>query len=211
MKVGKLVFNRNQENYFAEVEQVAYAPSTLVQGISSFPDKMLQARLFSHHDTHIHRLGPNYHLIHVNSPKNVPETSYQRDGFMRTDASGGGPNYWPNSFGGSTPDIAASEPPFEVTGIADRHPYTHPNNDVVQPGNLYCDVMTDMDREHLVGNVVDHLGGAQKRIQLRQVALFYNAEEEYGSRVAEGLGLDVGKVENLAGMTKEERERATSR
>ncbi|HHN81724.1 MAG TPA: catalase [Methanomicrobia archaeon] len=211
MKVGKLVLNRNPENYFAEVEQAAFAPSTLVPGISLSPDKMLQARLFSYHDTHIHRLGPNYHLIPVNSPKNAPETSYQRDGFMRTDANGGGgPNYWPNSFGGPAPDIAAKEPPFEVAGGADRHPYTHPNDDFVQPGNLYRDVMTDEDRAHLVGNIVDHLSGAQKRIQLRQAALFYKADEEYGSRVAEGLGLDVSEVENLAGMTKEEREWATS-
>jgi catalase len=130
---------------------------------------------------------------------------------MRTDANGGGgPNYWPNSFGGPAPDIAAKEPPFEVTGVADRHPYSHPNDDFVQPGNLYRDVMTDEDRSHLVGNIVDHLSGAQKRIQLRQAALFYKADMEYGTRVAEGLGLDVNEVEKLAGMSQEERARATA-
>jgi catalase len=101
LKIGKLVLNRNPENYFAEVEQAAFCPGNVVPGIAVSPDKMLQARVFSYHDTHIHRLGPNYHLIPVNAPKAAPEKSYQRDGFMRVDnGGGGGPNYWPNSLGG---------------------------------------------------------------------------------------------------------------
>ena len=210
IEVGKLVLNRNPENYFAEVEQVAFCPGNLVPGIATSPDKMLQARLFSYHDTHIHRLGPNYHLIPVNRPKNAPEMSYQRDGFMRTDPnSGGGPNYWPNSFNGPEPDISAKEPPFEISGEADRYPYTHPNDDFVQAGNLYRDVMTDQDRENLIGNIVVHLSGAQKRIKLRQTALFFKADPEYGRRVAEGLKLDVKEVENLANMSHDDRVEST--
>ncbi len=211
IEVGKLVLNRNPENYFAEVEQVAFCPGNLVPGIAASPDKMLQARLFSYHDTHIHRLGPNYHLIPVNRPKNAPEMSYQRDGFMRTDPnSGGGPNYWPNSFNGPEPDISAKEPPLEISGEANRYPYTHPNDDFVQAGNLYRDVMTDQDRENLIGNIVDHLSGAQKRIQLRQTALFFKADPEYGRRVAEGLKLDVKEVENLANMSHDDRVESTA-
>ena len=210
VKVGKLVLNRNPVNYFAEVEQAAFSPGNLVPGIGASPDKMLQARVFSYHDTHIHRLGPNYHLIPVNTPKNAPEASYQRDGFMRVDDGGGsGPNYWPNSLGGQAPDPAAKEPGFEVAGSADRHPYSHPNDDFVQPGNLFRQVMTDTDREHLIGNIVAHLGGAQKRIQLRQCAIFFKADPDYGKGVAEGLGLDVQEVERLAAMSQEERAKAT--
>jgi len=77
-------------------------------------------------DTHIHRLGPNYHLIPVNAPKHLPENNYQRDGFMRVDANGGsGPNYWPNSFGGPVPDPGFLEPPFKVSGLAARTPYIY--------------------------------------------------------------------------------------
>jgi len=210
-EVGKLVLDRNPENYFAEVEQAAFCPGNLVPGIAASPDKMLQARLFSYHDTHIHRLGPNYHLIPVNAPKNAPEMSYQRDGFMRTDSGGGGgPNYWPNTFDGPGPDISAKEPPFEVSGEADRHSYTHPNDDFVQAGNLYRDVMTDQDRENLIRNIVDHLGNAQKRLQLRQTAILFKADPEYGRRVAEGFGLDVEEVEKLADMSQDERVKATS-
>ncbi len=210
IEVGNLVLNRNPVNYFAEVEQSAFSPGNVVPGIAISPDKMLQARVFSYHDTHIHRLGSNYHLLPVNAPKNAPENSYQRDGFMRADANAGSlPNYWPNSFGGPAPDPLALEPAFEVSGEAARTPYSHPNDDFVQAGNLYRDVITDQDRENLIGNIVDHLGGAQKRIQLRQAAIFFKADPDYGLRVAEGLNLDVSQVKRLSEMSQEERASAT--
>jgi catalase len=210
--VGRMVLNRNPENYFAEVEQAAFSPGNLVPGVAASPDKMLQGRLFSYHDTHRHRLGPNYQMLPVNSAKAVPVSNYQRDGFMRFDSNGGGsPNYYPNSFGGPVPEPQAAEPAFEVAGKAARQRYTHPNDDFVQPGTLYRKVMTDQDREHLIGNIVGHLGGAQKRIQLRQTAVFYKADPEYGTRVAEGLGLDVKEVERLANMSHEERAKATAK
>jgi len=210
IKVGKLVLNRNPLNYFAEVEQAAFCPGNVVPGIAVSPDKMLQARVFSYHDTHVHRLGPNYHLIPVNAPKHAPETSYQRDGFMRVDANGeGGPNYWPNSFGGPAPDAKAGEPAFEVSGHAGRHPFKHPNDDFAQAGDLYRKVMTEKDRAHLIGNIVGHLGKAQKRIQMRQAAIFFKADADYGKRVAAGLKLDIKEVERLANMTAEERAKAT--
>ena len=211
VKVGKLVLNRNPVNYFAEVEQAAFCPGNLVPGIAISPDKMLQARVFSYHDTHLHRLGPNYHLIPVNAPRHAPEKSYQRDGFMRTDDGGGsGPNYWPNSMGGPAPDAQALEPAIDLEGPAARYAYGFPNDDFVQPGNLYRQVMSGQDREHLVGNIVEHLGGAQKRIQLRQTALFYKADEDYGARVAQGLGLDLAQVKGLAGLSQTERAQATA-
>jgi catalase len=77
---------------------------------------------------------------------------------MRVDANdGSGPNYWPNSFGGPAPDPGFLEPPFEVSGLATHTTNTHPNDDFVQPGNLYRDVMTVQDRENLVGNIASHL------------------------------------------------------
>ncbi len=211
IEVGKLVLDRNPVNYFAEVEQAAFCPGNLVPGIGISPDKMLQARVFSYHDTHVHRLGPNYHLIPINRARNAPETNYQRDGFMRVDDGGGaGPNYWPNSMGGPAPDPSALEPEFPVEGAAGRHAYAHPNDDYVQPGNLYRKVMDDEARDHLIGNIVDHLGGAAKRIQLRQAAVFFKADEDYGIRVAKGLGLDPDQVRKLAGMSDQERAAATS-
>jgi catalase len=212
IKIGKLVLNRNPVNYFAEVEQAAFCPGNVVPGIGVSPDKMLQARVSSYHDTHIHRLGPNYHLIPVNAPKNAPENSYQRDGFMRVDSNGeGGPNYWPNSFGGPEPDPVAGEPPFEVSRNAAHLAFSYPNDDFVQAGALYRKAMTDMDRDHLIGNIVDNLGNAQGRIQLRQAALFFKADPDYGRRVAEGLGLNIEEVKRLAGLSAEQRAAETAR
>jgi len=209
--IGRLVLDRNPENYFAEVEQAAFSPGNFVPGIGPSPDKMLQGRLFSYHDTHRHRLGPNYHLLPVNAPK-AAMRSYQRDGSMRVDENGGGgPNYWPNSFGGPDPDPSVTPPPIDVSGMAARHSYELGDVDFVQPGVLYRRVMTDEDREHLVGNIVSHLRNAQKRIQLRQTALFHKAEAEYGERVAKGLGLSLEEVKRLASMSQEERVKATTK
>ena len=118
--------------------------------------------------------------------------NYQRDGYMRFDSNeGGSPNYYPNSFGGPEPDIQETEPAFKTSGNVARQPYTYPNDDFVQPGNLYRKVMTDQDRDHLIGNIVSHLRNANKEIQVRQTKLFYKADPDYGRRVAEGLGLEI--------------------
>jgi catalase len=171
---------------------------------------MLQARAVFYHDAQRHRLGPNFHLLPINAAKAGTTDNYQRDGAMRTDANAGGaPNYYPNTFGGPTPDPKAAEPTIDFSGEIGRRPYPKTDDDFVQAGNLYRKVMDDTAREHLVGNIVAHLGNAQKRLQLRQTALFFKADKEYGTRVAGGLKLDLKQVERLAGMTQEERVSAT--
>lgn len=208
---GKMVLNRNPMNYFVEVEQSAFSPANFVPGIAASPDKMLQGRLFSYHDTHRHRLGTNYHNLPVNSPKGRPYKNYQRDGAMRLDANGGnGPNYYPNSFNGPTPMVDSAEPSVPLSGPGARYGFTHPNDDFVQAGDLYRKVMSPTDRDHLVSNLIGHMSGVKKRIQYRQTAIFYKADVDYGSRVAKGLGLDLSKVKNLASMTKEQRVEATA-
>jgi catalase len=192
MEVGRMVLNRNPSNYFAEVEQAAFSPGSFVPGIAASPDKMLQGRLFAYQDAHRYRLGPNYLLLSVNRPKGVKVENYQRDGLMRFDENGGGtPNYYPNSFGGPEPDIQTAEPTYKVEGNSARQPYTHPNDNFTQPGDLFRKVMKDQDRAHLIGNIVSHLHNANKEIQIRQTKLFAKADPEYGLRVAEGLGIEI--------------------
>jgi catalase len=208
--MGKMVLDRNPENYFADVEQAAFSPGNLVPGIAPSPDKMLQGRIFSYHDAHRYRLGPNYQLLPVNAPRGTKMENYQRDGYMRFDGNfGGAPNYYPNSLKGPAPDPSARIPSVEVSGKTGRFEYTHPNDDFVQAGDLYRKVMKDQDRANLVGNIVAHLGGAKKKLQLRQTAIFFKADEEYGRRVAEGLGHDVKEIIKLAGLSQEERIKAT--
>ncbi|CAG0924634.1 unnamed protein product [Notodromas monacha] len=105
IRVGKMVLDRNPENYFAEVEQLAFNPANMIPGVEASPDKMLQARLFSYGDTQRHRLGPNHLQIPVNCPMNARTWGhYQRDGFMAINGNhGNAPNYFPNSFSGPSP------------------------------------------------------------------------------------------------------------
>ncbi|MDR1721626.1 MAG: catalase [Methanobrevibacter sp.] len=208
--LGKLVLNKNPENYFAEVEQAAFAPSNFVPGIGPSPDRLLQGRLFAYEDTQRHRLGPNHHQIPINRAKNAKIANYQRDGPMNVEDNGGsGPNYYPNSFDGPEPDISFKPPAIEVQAVIDKHTRPIEDADFIQTGEFWRRVLTDEDKEHLVYNLQVHLGNAQERIQYRQTALFYKAEPEYGEAVAKALNLDIKKVEKLSKLTPEERAEAT--
>ncbi|MFO1153834.1 MAG: catalase [Rhodospirillales bacterium] len=95
--VGKLVLDRNPDNFFAETEQVAFCPSHLVPGIEFSDDPLLQGRLFSYLDTQLSRLGgPNFHEIPINRPV-CPMHNFQRDGHMRMGVSPARAAYEPNS------------------------------------------------------------------------------------------------------------------
>jgi catalase len=190
--IGRLVLDRNPQNFFAEIEQAAFSPSTFVPGIEPSPDKLLQGRLFSYPDTQRHRLGTNYAQIPVNCPYSTkPANNYQRDGQMRTDGNGGSaPNFSPNGRGGPISDAKASEAAESLHGTTGRteYPKVHRADDFEQAGLLYR-VMTEAERARLVGNIAGHLSNAGKEIQKRQVQHFTAADSEYGTRVARALGM----------------------
>ncbi len=101
--VGKMVLNRNPDNFFAETEQVAFCPSHLVPGIDFSDDPLLQGRLISYHDTQLSRLGSsNFQQIPINQPK-CPFANLQRDGHMQMQVPKGRANYEPNSIDASGP------------------------------------------------------------------------------------------------------------
>ena len=110
---------------------------------------------------------------------------------MRFDGNEGDAlNYYPNSFGGPEPDLQQRRnQPLKSQAKWRANRTCIPTSDFVQPGDLYRKVMTDLDREHLIGNIVTHLGNASKEIQLRQARIFSKADPEYGQKVAEGLGI----------------------
>jgi len=191
LEYGRLVLNRNPQNYFAETEQSAFSPANLVPGIEASPDKLLQGRLFSYNDTHRHRLGANYTQIPINAPLRSKLNSYYRDGPMCVNGNGGsGPNYYPNSFGGPTEAPQYKQAPHKVYGTAIRTGRNHPNSDFEQPAMFYNKALQGKEREDLVSNIVGSLGNAKKEIQIRQTKLFYKVDPKFGAAVAEGLGLD---------------------
>ncbi|WP_138418802.1 catalase KatA [Aquibacillus sediminis] len=190
IEVGKMVLNKNPENYFAEVEQAAFSPGRFVPGIEASPDKMLQGRLFSYADAHRYRVGANHDALPINRSK-VDVNNYQRDGYMRFDGNGGGSvNYEPNSFDGpkETPENKIN--PFEVSGFADSVAYDSDDH-YTQAGDLYR-LMSEDEKTRTVQNFVDHMKPVEKEeIKLRQIGHFYKADPEFGTRIAEGLGLQV--------------------
>ncbi|MCT2536164.1 catalase [Aquibacillus koreensis] len=191
IEVGKMVLDKNPENFFAEVEQAAFSPGHFVPGIEASPDKMLQGRLFAYSDAHRYRVGANHEALPINRAKS-PVNNNQRDGAMRFDGNGGNNiNYEPNSFNGlkETPENKTS--PFEVSGFADSVAYDSDDH-FSQPRNLFRNVMNDDERTRLIQNFVDHLSGVDyDEIKLRQIELFYKVDPELGTRIAEGLGLSV--------------------
>ncbi len=187
MEVGRLVLDRNPNNYFAEIEQLAFAPSHLVPGIEPSPDKMLQARLFSYADTHRHRLGANYQSIPVNCPFAARVANYQRDGPMAVDGNQGGtPNYFPNSFGGPQPSTAptATWHSDAVSGEVARHD-TGDEDNFSQCGDFFRNVLSSEARERLTANIAGNLVNAQEFIQKRAIANFSAVDAQYGRMVEE--------------------------
>ncbi|MBD8006075.1 catalase [Bacillus sp. Sa1BUA2] len=190
IEVGRMVLNRNPENYFAEVEQATFSPGTLVPGIDVSPDKMLQGRLFAYHDAHRYRVGTNHQMLPINRPRNEVD-NYQRDGAMRFDNNGGGSVYYePNSYGGPLESPSDKPAAYSVSGEAASVSYDH-NDHYTQAGDLYR-LMSKEERERLVANIVSAMKPVEKdEIKLRQISHFYKADPEYGTKIAEGLGLQV--------------------
>ncbi|XP_055537293.1 catalase isoform X1 [Wyeomyia smithii] len=192
MPVGKMVLDRNPKNYFAEVEQIAFAPSHLVPGVEPSPDKMLQGRLFSYADTHRHRLGANYIQLPVNCPYRVKTTNYQRDGPMNaTDNQGGAPNYYPNSFSGPEPCPFARKlqnSTFKASGDVQRYE-TGDDDNFSQPAIFYRKVLDEAARQRMITNMVNHMSNASTFIQERAVKNFTQVDADFGRRLTEGLKL----------------------
>jgi catalase len=189
MPVGKMVLNRNPENFFAEVEQAAFCPASIVPGIELSADKLLQGRVFSYADTQRHRLGPNYLQIPVNRPQ-VSVDNNQRDGFMQYAPYGGGTvNYEPNTLAGGMPNEAPATPDekYLIEGAVIRRKISL-TNDFEQAGQRYRS-LGKVDQAHLVDNIAASLGKANKQIQKRMVENLTKADKEFGKRVAKGLKL----------------------
>lgn len=182
--VGKLTLNRNPQNYFAEVEQIAFAPSHLVPGIEASPDKMLQGRLFSYADTQRYRLGTNYLQIPVNCPFAVK--NYQRDGSLNHNNQAGAPNYFPNSFSGPNHNELYNEVPIQLSGDV-RRIDTGDEDNFSQCGVFWRQTLTEEGRSNLIANMSGHLVNAADFLQERAVKNFGKCDADYGRRLQQAL------------------------
>lgn len=189
--VGILELNRNPENFFAEIEQAAFNPMNIVEGIGFSPDKMLQGRLFAYGDAQRYRLGVNHNLIPVNKPK-CPFHAFHRDGMTRTDDNYGSTiAYEPNSFGEWKDSPEIKEPPLSLNGDAysfDERAYD--DDYYTQPGKLWR-LMSADDQRQTCENTARSMEGVPLFIKQRHVRACHNADPEYGSQLAEALGIDL--------------------
>ncbi len=193
IEVGVLELNRNPENYFAEVEQAAFNPASVVPGIGFSPDKMLQGRLFSYGDAQRYRLGVNHHLIPVNAAR-CPFHSYHRDGAMRVDGNYGSTlGYQPNREGQWAEQPEHAEPPLALEGAADHWDHREDDDYFSQPGRLFRG-MSPEQQAVLFANTARAMEDAPGEIKLRHIGHCLKADPAYGQGVAEALGIPLSEV-----------------
>jgi len=209
--IGTMELNRNPDNYFAEIEQAAFAPSNIVPGIGFSPDKMLQARVFSYADAHRYRLGTHYEALPVNAPR-CPVHHYHKDGPMRFfDNNTKNPNayYEPNSFNGPKEDRRFAEPPLPLYGDADRYDHRDGYDDYTQAGNLFR-LFNAEQKQRLFDNIAAAMQGVPEQIKRRQVALFALCDPAYAAGVAKVLKLDPRGEGRLKGTSATDEPQETS-
>jgi catalase len=197
--VGRMVLDRNVDNFFAENEQIAFGTGVLVDGLDFSDDKMLVGRTFSYSDTQRYRVGPNYLQLPVNQPL-APVNTNQRDGQMTYQVDGhANPhvNYEPNSLGGlsEAPRPGPAETGPEISGRLTRARLER-RNDYQQAADRW-QTIEEWERDDLVSNLVELLGQAERHIQERMVWHLLLVDDDYGRRVGAGLGLTPADVAGL--------------
>ena len=188
--VGLMELDRNEDDYFTEIELAAFSPSNMVPGISWSPGRMLQARIFSYADAHRYRLGTHYEALPVNRPR-CPVHNYHKDGLMRFfEPTTGNPDafYEPNSFNGPVEDPRFVEPPLRLAGDATRYNHREGNDDYRQPGDLFRLIGKEA-QQRLVNNVAGAMQGVPREIVERQLGHFAKADPKYAEGVAQALGM----------------------
>lgn len=209
IEIGRLELNRNVNNYFAETEQVSFAPSNFVPGIAASPDKMLQGRLLAYQDAARYRIGANVNQIPVNAPR-CPVNHYQRDGafagmgcpvghgagaaaFPNAAAAVDVLNFYPNDRtqnGAPAPAPQVAPPPMPVMENAWIGYHDQGDEDYyTQAGDLFR-LMNDDQKQQLFNNIAGGLSQAGQHIQERMLAQFAKADPAY----AEGVRKEIAAL-----------------
>ncbi|WP_019946908.1 catalase [Hymenobacter aerophilus] len=201
--LGKMVLNRNVDNYFAETEQVAFHLGHVVPGIDFSNDPLLQGRLFSYTDTQLKRLGgPNFHEIPINRSL-APIHNGQRDGHMRQAINKGQTSYSPNLLNDNFPKQAKQSEggfashPERVEGHKVRA-RSKSFGDHYSQARLFWNSQTEAEQMHIVKALRFELGHVMmESVRSRMLILLSQVSEDLAGRVAEGLGMDVPSAEGV--------------
>ena len=196
--VGRMVLDRNPDNFFAETEQVAFLPTNIVPGIDFSEDPLLQGRLFSYQDTQLSRLGtPNFHQIPINQARGCPFQNLQRDGQMQTFVPKGRANYEPNSLAEAGEDGGPREDPkggfrsfaqpVEETKVRIR---AETFADHYSQARLFFASQTEIEQAHLASALVFELSKVTlDHVRNRVLGNLRNIDETLAQRVADGLNV----------------------
>ncbi|MBB5379284.1 catalase [Deinococcus metalli] len=190
--VGRLVLNRNPDNYFAETEQVAFMTTNIVPGIDFSDDPLLQGRNFSYLDTQLSRLGsPNWPELPINRPVN-PVSNNQRDGHMRHTINPGRVAYFPNGLDGPNPTPAAEQgfqsfaAPVNGTKLRVR---ASSFSDHYGQARLFWNSMTPVEREHITKSLAFELSKCEVRdVRVRMLVHLREINATLASQVALAIG-----------------------
>lgn len=201
--IGRMVLDRNPDNFFAETEQVAFLPTNIVPGIDFSEDPLLQGRLFSYQDTQLSRLGTvNFHQIPINQAKGCPFQNFQRDGHMQMAVPKGRANYEPNSLSEAGEDGGPREDhkggfrtaPIPVEGEKVRL-RAESFADHYSQARLFFRSQTEIEQAHLASAIVFELSKVSlAHVRERVLANLQNVDETLAQRVADGLNLSLPKA-----------------
>ncbi len=198
--IGRLVLNRNPDNFFAETEQVAFLPTNMPSGIDVSEDPLLQGRLFSYQDTQLSRLGTvNFHQIPINRAKGCPFQNFQRDGHMQTQVFTGRANYEPNSLsqageiGGPREDREAGFRSFSAPQEGGKvRMRAESFADHYSQARLFYQSQSVVEQSHIASAIVFELSKVGlEHVRLRILANLLNVDEMLAGRVANGLNMEL--------------------
>ncbi|MHC1550771.1 catalase [Phyllobacterium sp. K27] len=201
--VGRMVLDRNPDNFFAETEQAAYCPANIVPGVDFSNDPLLQGRLFSYLDTQKSRLGTaNFHQLPINAAK-CPVMNFQRDGHMQMNVPKGRANYEPNSLAAHGEEGGPRECPVTGFKTFEGRPDRDEQGDKLRvraelfadhysQARLFWRSQQPAEKAHIASSFVFELSKVElEQVPPRMVANLRNVDEELAKRVADGLGIEL--------------------
>ena len=208
--IGRMVLDRNPDNFFAETEQAAFLPTNIIPGIDFSNDPLLQGRLFSYLDTQKSRLGTtNFHQLPINAPI-CPMANFQRDGMMQTGLPKGRANYEPNSLSEAGEDggpRAQSAIGFHSYSggeecndpVAKLRIRAESFADHFSQARMFFRSQTEPEQAHIAAALVFELSKVQlDHVRTRTLAQLRNVDEDLAKRVADGLAVPLPKAEKPA-------------
>jgi catalase len=205
--IGRMVLNRNPDNFFAETEQVAFLPTNMPPGIDVSEDPLLQGRLFSYQDTQLSRLGTvNFHQLPINKAKGCPFQNLQRDGQMQTQVFTGRANYEPNSLAEAGEDGGPREDPvggFRTAAVpVEEHKVrlrAESFADHYSHARLFFSSQSEIEQAHIASALVFELSKVTlEHVRNRVMANLVNVDETLAQRVADGLAMALPKASTPA-------------